>query len=119
MSFFSLTYGINTNHKNKEEIQKPNQISTVVTSTEKQDTPKSTSLFPDCTKIKSKIKKIELNIKKLEISKISQKLKDKRLEIKIEKLQKYKDILKEKLNINSSLTISEINPLCSFKETQK
>ena len=122
MSFFSLTYGINTIKKNKQqsdEILKSNQITTLVSSTEKPDTPHSTSLFPNCAKIKSKIKKLELNIKKLEISKISQKLKDKKLEIIIDKLQKYKEILKEKLNVNTSLTISEINPLCSFKETQK
>ena len=64
-------------------------------------------------------KNMNEKIKKLENSQISQKLKEKKTKIVIENLQKYREALIERLNLNSSLTISQINPLCSFEEMRK
>jgi hypothetical protein len=121
MSFFSLTYGINFNkcNKLKEENSKINQSITEPSSEEKQEESTTNTTFPNCAKIKLKILKLELKIKKLENSKISQKLKDKKIKLIIDKLQISREALKEKLSLNSSLTVSEINPLCSFKEIRK
>jgi len=121
MSFFSLTYGININKSNKikEDKSKLIQDESEQIFQEQHEESNTNSTFPDCTKIKQLILKLELKIKKLENSKISQKLKDKKMNIIIDKLQKCREALKEKLNLNSSLTISEINPLCSFREIRK
>jgi hypothetical protein len=121
MSFFSLTYGININKSNKfkEDKSKLVQDETEQIAQEQHEESNTNSTFPDCTKMKQLILKQELKIKKLENSKISQKLKDKKMSIIIDNLQKCREALKEKLDLNSSLTISEINPLCSFREIRK
>ncbi len=120
MTFFSLTYGINIQKRNKsiDDKLKFSQLEATKTNEEEQETIKETT-FPNCLKLKNRIIKLEFKIKKLENSQISQKLKEKKTKIVIENLQKYREALIERLNLNSSLTISQINPLCSFEEMRK
>jgi hypothetical protein len=106
MSFNLLKFGINFKKpKNEDNKDKP--------TTGDKNKP---VLFPDCTNEKKLILKIKLKIEELKQSGDIEKLKEKKLEMLLEKLNTAKEDLIEKLNI---LTQDEIDPLCSFKEIQK
>jgi hypothetical protein len=75
-------------------------------------------IFPDCSKLKKNLLLIKKKITSVENEKISDKLKDKKLEDLFEKLKTAKEALYEKLNLNSP-QIEDLDPLCSFEEMQK
>jgi hypothetical protein len=75
-------------------------------------------IFPDCSKLKKNLLIIQKKINLVENEKISDKLKDKKLEDLFENLKTAKDALYETLNLNSP-QIDDLDPLCSFEEIQK
>lgn len=75
-------------------------------------------IFPNCSKLKKNLLLIKKKINLVENEKISDKLKDKKLEDLFENLKTAKDALYEKLNLNSP-QIEDLDPLCSFEEIQK
>ena len=74
-------------------------------------------VFPNCTKLKRKLLLMKKRIKTVEGEQISDKFKDKKLQILQEKFNMCIESLHEKLSLNSPHEV--IDPLCSFEEIQK
>ena len=111
-TFNILSNGLNFNQKKKLFKEKEKE--------EKELEEKNINeTFPDYTKEKNQIKKIQKKI--IEITKstnITQEKKEKEIKELKETLKTLKNNLYEKLNLISS-SYDEINPLVSFKEIQK
>jgi len=125
MSFNFLRFGLNLN-SNKKQLN--NNVSSKINNkvedeenlelnlNEEIDT--KNILYPDCSKIKKNLLIYKKKIKFVENENISEKLKNKKLELLHEKLRIVRETLNEKLNLNSP-QIEEVDPLCSFEEIQK
>jgi hypothetical protein len=108
MSFNFLKFGLNIK---KQVPKKPVELEEEVENN-------ISMMFPDCSQLKKNVLLLKKKINLVENEKISEKLKDKKLEDLLEKLKISKEALHEKLSLNSP-QIEEIDPLCSFEEIQK
>ena len=110
MSFNLLRFGLNLKKNNKlEEVEQDKN--------EKEIENKSV-MFPDCSQLKKQLLILKKKVQLVEKEEISEKLKDKKLQMLLEKIKIAKEALNEKLSLNSP-QIEEIDPLCSFIEIQK
>ncbi len=110
MSFNLLKFGLNLNKNNKFQQNAQEKIEEEITN--------KSIIFPDCSDLKKQILVLNKKIKITKNENISEKLKDKKLQILNENLATSKQALFDKLNLNSPQS-DELDPLCSFMEIQK